>query len=132
MLNKKVLIAPILAVALVLSLAAAVSYLPVSSQVALQNKPSAASTSTPSQKYFNVTPGTSSNSAGSYNTATPAPTTATPPLAASTAAPSSATNSINFVPYLSVAAAVVLGVVAALLFFSEKSLKKELDADLPS
>jgi hypothetical protein len=33
---------------------------------------------------------------------------------------------------LSVAAAVVLGVVAALLFFSEKSLKKELGTDVSS
>ncbi|MGA2387136.1 MAG: hypothetical protein ABSG33_11480 [Candidatus Bathyarchaeia archaeon] len=126
------LIAPILAVALVLSLAAAVSYLPVSSQVALQNKPSAALTPTPSQKYSNVTPGTSSSSAGSYTTATPAPTSAAPPIAAPTTVPSNATTSINIIPFLSVAAAVVLGVVAALLFFSEKSLKKELGTDVSS
>ncbi len=58
MLNKKMLIAPILAVALVLSLAAAVSYLPLSAQTALQNQSSASPTPAPN---FVVTPASPSD-----------------------------------------------------------------------
>jgi hypothetical protein len=112
------LLAPILAVALVLSLAAAVSYLPSSHQ----NQPSAEPT--PSV-YYNVTPSVPSPSAGSYNVATPAPTSA----AAPTPVPLSGITSVNLLPALSVAAAIILGIVAALLLFSEKSLKKELSKD---
>jgi hypothetical protein len=110
------LLAPFLAVALILSLAAAVNVLPASPQ----NKPS---NPTPSV-YFNAFPPAPSNSAGSYNMATPAPTAL--PSTAPTAIPQSLTSSVNLLPILSIAAAIVVGVVSALLFFSEKSLKKEL------
>lgn len=110
------LLAPFLAVALVLSLAAVVSVLPA----APQNKPS---NPTPSV-HFNVFPTVPSNSAGSYNMATPAPTEL--PSTAPTAIPESLTSSVNLIPILSVVAAIVVGVVSALLLFSEKSLKKEL------
>jgi hypothetical protein len=113
-------LAPILAVALVLSLAAAVSYLPFLPQASPQNQPSAEPTP---NVYYNVTPSVPSPSAGSYNVGTPAPTSAP------TAVPLSGIASVNLLPALSIAAAVVLGAVAALLFFSEKGLKKELSKD---
>jgi hypothetical protein len=121
LLNRKMVLAPILAVALVLSLAVAVSYLPSLPQATPQNQPSAVPTP---NVYYNVTPSNPSPSGGSYNVATPAPTSA-----ASTAAPLSGIASFDLLPALSVAAALILGIVAALLFFSEKSLKKELGKD---
>ena len=114
-------LAPILAIALVLSLAAAVSYLPSLPQASSQNQPSAEPTP---NVCYNVTPSVPSPSTGSYNIATPAPTSAAP-----TSAPLSGISSVNLLPAVSVAAAVILGVVAVLLFFSEKSLKKELSKD---
>ncbi|MGO8806104.1 MAG: hypothetical protein ACLQO7_05810 [Candidatus Bathyarchaeia archaeon] len=116
MLNRKMLLAPFLAVALVLSLSVAVSVLPASPQ----NKPS---NPTPSVN-FNAFPPAPSSSAGSYGMAAPAPTAL--PSTAPTAIPESLKSSVDLIPIISVAAAIVVGVVSALLFFSERSLKKEL------
>jgi hypothetical protein len=120
--NSKMLLAPILAVALVLSLAAAVSYLPSGPQASSPNQPTPQPSTTIN---WNATPQVPSPTAGSYNVATPAPTSTTP----STPVPLSGTTSVNLVPALSIAAAVILGIVAALVFFSERSLKKELGKD---
>ena len=120
--NSKILIAPILAVALILSLAAAVSYLPSTPQPSFHNQLSAEPTP---NVYSNVTPSVPNPSAPTYNIATPAPTSLTPP----TATPLSGITSVNLIPALSVVVAVVLGIVAALVFFSERSLKKELGKD---
>jgi len=120
LLNRKMLLAPFLAVALVLSLAAAVSYLPVSPQSTPQNLSSALSTPSPR---FNAFPAVPNPTAGIYSTATSPPVPSTAP----TAVPESGTASLNWVPILSVAATTILGIVAALSLFSEKSLNKELD-----
>jgi len=122
--NSKILLAPILAVALILSLAAAVSYLPSTPQPSFHNQLSAEPTP---NVYSNVTPSVPNPSAPTYNIGTPvpAPTSATPP----TAVPLSGITSVNLITALSVAVAVILGIVAALVFFSERSLKKELGKD---
>jgi len=121
--NSKILLAPILAVALILSLAAAVSYLPSTPQPSLHNQLSAEPTP---NVYSNVTPSVPNPSAPTYNIETPAPTSLTPP----TATPLSGITSVNLIPALSVGVAVILGIVAALVFFSERSLKKELGKDI--
>jgi len=121
LLNRKILLAPFLAVALVMSLATAVTYLPASPQASLQNSFSPESSPHP---YYNITPST-----GSASIQTPVPSPA--PAATPTTVPASTTASVNLLPILSVVAAVVLGIVAALAFFSERGLKKELgDAQL--
>ena len=118
--NGKMLLAPILAVALVLSLAGAVSYLPTGPQASTQNQPSPEPS--PAQ-YFNGTPAVPGPSAGSYNVGTPIPS----PAATATPMTGLATNtSSDSLTILAVAAAVVLGIVAALVFFSERSLRKVL------
>jgi hypothetical protein len=126
MLNKKMLIAPILAVALVLSLTAAVSYLPLSPQATPQaapkNQPSTVSTPAPtSQPGFMY----SMNSTGAPPTQipVPAPTATTPP------APASVVQTAYFLPVLFVTVAVVLGIVAVQVLFREKELKKELNSE---
>jgi len=136
--NKKMLIAPILAVALVLSLTAAVSYLPLSPQatpqVAPKNQLSTASTPAPTSQ-----PGSMSymNSSGASRTQIPVPaptlgaSPTQPPVPAPTAAPASAsiTQTVYFLPVLFVTVAVVLGVVAVQVLFREKDLRKELNSE---
>ena len=134
------LLAPFLAVALVLSLAAAVSYLPVSPEASLQ-KQSFPEASLSNYSYAAAAPtanpesGTSgvaspSSSYGSVSAATPLPSTAPIPAAtaapAPTAIPESGTTSVNVLPALSIIVAIFIGAIAALVFFSEKSLKKEI------
>lgn len=129
LLNKKMLVAPILAVALVLSIAAAVSYLPVSPQAGPVSQPSPEPTPA---IYWNFTPAAPTSSPGSYNmrTQTAAPgSTSQPATPEPTAVPASLSTSINYLPVLSVIAAIAIGVVAALVLFSEKSLKKELSKE---
>jgi hypothetical protein len=96
-LNKKMLLAPILAVTLALMLAGSVSFLP---QTSSHNQPLPYPTS------YDPMP-------------TPLPTS--PPVAQATASLSG-----NLVSILFTVAALVVGVVAACLLFSERSLKKEL------
>ena len=127
--NKKMLIAPILAVALVLSLTAAVSYLPLSPQAAPQKQPSTvstpASTSTPKSTPPSYSAGASSTQMPSPAAApTVAPTAS--PTAAPTAVPAVVSQPAYFLPVLFVIAAVVLGVVAVQVLFREKELGKEL------
>ena len=74
LLNRKMLLAPILAVALVLSLAAAVSYLPAGPQASTQMQPSPEPT--PAQNFIPTTPATPSPTGSYYYVGTPAPTTA--------------------------------------------------------
>jgi len=131
------LLAPILAVALVFSIAVAVTYLPTGPQPATQNQPSPEPTPA---NYYNVTapiPSPTANfSTGSIAITTPAPTVvpAAPtvvqaaPTTPPTAIPATGlgnTNNVYF-PILSIIAALIIGVVAALLLFSERNLKKEL------
>jgi hypothetical protein len=97
LLNKKMLLAPVLAVTLALLLAGAVSFLP---QTVLQNPPAPNHTS-------------SSNAP-----ATPLPTTAA-------ALSNDATAGGIDVLFFGVAA-LLIGIVAAFLFFSEKKLNKEI------
>ena len=97
MVNKKMLIAPILAVALAFLLAGSVSFLPDASS----NQPSPQPTSFPG------------------STMAPLPTTAT----VSQSAPNG-----YIVPILFAIAAIFVGAVIAFLLFSEKSLKKEINA----
>lgn len=99
LLNKKMLLAPVLAVTLALLLAGAVSFLP---QTVLQSPP---------------TPNPTLNPNG---TAIPSPTTAAALSNAST------TGGIDVI-FFGVAALLV-GIVAAFLFFSEKKLNKEISA----
>ena len=92
LLNRKMLIAPILAITLALLLAGSVSYLPQNaSQTQLIPHPT------------------------SYPNGTPPPA---PQMAASASG--------NVFPILFGVAAVLVGVVAAFLLFSEKKLKKEI------
>ena len=121
MLNKKMLIAPILAVALVLSLTAAISYLPLSPQAAPQNQPSAVSAPAPTSTPKPTLP---SYSAGASSTQMPSPAAA--PTTAPTAVPAVVSAPANFLPVLFVIVAVMLGVVAVQVLFREKELKKEL------
>ena len=100
MLNKKILLAPILAVTLALLLAGAVSFLP---QTILQSPPSPQPTSNP------------------IVSAIPSPATA------SNVALASVNDSMTFLFVFSFAA-IIVGVVAAFLFFSEKKLNKEISA----
>ena len=97
LLNKKMLIAPILAVTLAFLLAGTVSFLP---QNASQGPPAPQPTSYPN------------------STMEPLPTTA--PVA------QSALNS-NIVPILFIVAAIVVGIVTVCLLFSEKNLNKEIN-----
>lgn len=92
LLNRKMLIAPILAIILALLLAGSVSFLP---ENASQLQPTPHPTSYP----YSGTP---------------------PPL------PQPASVSGNFFPFLFGVAAVLVGVIAAFLLFSEKKLKKEI------
>ena len=126
MVNKKILIAPILAVALVLSLTAAVSYLPLSSQTAHtvtpKNTLSSASTPAPtSQPGAMYSTSTNSSVASPTQPPVPAPTTA--------ATPASVTQTVYFLPALFVIIAVVLGVVAVQVLFRERGLRKELNSE---
>jgi hypothetical protein len=95
--KKKMLLAPILAIALAFLLAGAVSFLP---QNASSGQPSPQPTSF------------------SGSTMPPLPTTA--PV-------SQGVSNGNIVPILFIVAAIVVGIVAALLLFSEKNLKKEIN-----
>ena len=97
LLKKKMLIAPILAIALAFLLAGSVSFLP---QNASPGQPTPQPTSVPN------------------STMTPLPTAA--PV-------SQAAVSGNIFPILFIAAAIAIGVVAALLLFSEKNLNKEIN-----
>jgi len=119
MLNKKTLVASILAIALVFSLTAAVSYLPLSTQAAPKSQSSTVSTpgptSQPGSMYY-----VNSSEASPTQLPFPAPTSTTSPAIASTA------QTFYFLPVLFVAVAVVLGVVAVQVLFREKDLKKEL------
>jgi hypothetical protein len=116
------LLAPFLAVALVISLAAAVSYLPVSPQASTQNLPSDLSTPLPQ---YNAVPSVPNPSEGIYSAATPAP--APVPSTAPTAVPESGKAPFNWLPILSITVAIILGIVAAIALVSEKNLKKELE-----
>ena len=122
MVKKKLLIAPILAVALALSLTAAVSYLPLSPQATPQNHFLAVSTPSPTSQ-----PGI----AYSMNSSVASPTQIPVPSPAATAppAPASVTETFYFLPVLFVAVAVVLGVVAVQVLFREKDLRKELNSE---
>ena len=137
--NKKMFIAPVLAVALVLSLTAAVSYLPLSPQatrqVAPKNQLSTASTpapTSPPESQFSTasTPAPTSQSRPAYymNSSAASPTQLPVPAPTSTAQPATATvtQTVYFLPVLFVIVAVVLGVVAVQVLFREKELKKEL------
>lgn len=97
-LRKKMLFAPILAIALAFLLAGSVSFLP---QDASQGPPNPQPTSNPN------------------STMTPLPTS--PPVAQTTPL------SGNIVSILFAVAAIVVAIVAALLLFSERSLKKEIN-----
>ena len=125
MLNKKVLIAPILAIALVLSLTAAVSYLPLSPQTAPKNQFSTVSTpaltSTPKPTLPSYSAGASSTQMPS-----PAPAPTAPPTSAPTAVPAVVSQPVYFLPVLCVIVALVVGVVAVQVLFREKELRKEL------
>ena len=123
MVNKKMLLAPILAIALVLSLAAAVSYLPLSSQTASQNQQL-----TQNPMYTTATPAPEfaapSNEGAPY---VPAPSASAAPAPSPTAVPASTlSSSPDFLPVLFVIVAVVIGIAAVQVLFSEKGLKKEL------
>jgi starvation-inducible outer membrane lipoprotein len=93
LLNRKMLIAPLLAIVLALLLAGSVSYLP---QDASQAEP------TPHPTSYSGTP---------------------PPVQQSSAAVGG-----NFLPVLFGVAAILVGVVAAFLLFSEKKLNKEISS----
>lgn len=97
LLKKKMLLAPILAVALAFLLAGSVSFLP---ENASQGPPSPQPTSFPNPSMV------------------PLPTS--PPVA------QAALNG-NIVPILFIVAALVVGVVTACLLFSEKTLNKEIN-----
>jgi hypothetical protein len=98
MVNKKMLIAPILAVVLAFLLAGSVSFLPQS-----------------------VTPGQASPQPTSF------PSSTLPPLP-STAPVSKAESGSSIVPIFFAIAAIIVVAVTALLLFSEKNLKKEITA----
>jgi hypothetical protein len=98
LLKRKMLLAPILAVALAFLLAGSVSFLP---QNASSNQPLPQPTSFPG------------------NTMPPLPSTA--PVAQSTSIG-------NVVPIFFAIAAIFVGAVIAFLLFSEKNLKKEINA----
>lgn len=116
------LLAPVLAVALVLSIATAVSFLPAEPQTSTDNKLLPKSLPIP---YFPPAP---SSSAGAYTAQTPVPSTLTPAATPyPTAAPMATTSSINLFPFIAAAAAIVIGIIAAVTLFSERSLKKDLE-----
>ena len=127
-LSKKILLASILAIALALSLVGATYYFP--SGQASKSIPILPTAPVPSTAPIP----SSSSSAASSTAATPipapipstAPSTASPVVPAPTAppVPASATGELsNLVPELSVAAAIVIAIVAVLLLFSERDLK---------
>jgi len=124
--NKKMLIAPIIAVALVLSLTAAVSYLPLSPPTAPQKQSSTVSTSAP-------TPAPTSQPGYMYSTNSSGPSSTQPPVPAPTVtappAPASVVQTVYFLPVLFVIVAVVLGIVAVQVLFREKDLRKELSSE---
>ena len=97
LIKKKMLLAPVLAVALAFLLAGSVSFLP---QNAPQGQPIPQPTSAPN------------------STMPPMPTTVPAPQ-------STSFNGIS--PILFAVAAVIVGIVTALLFFSEKKVNKEID-----
>ena len=117
--KSKMLIAPILAVALALSIAAAVSYLPLSTQTAPQTQ---LSESTQSPTYSSAGPAGPVGSTGTNNMQTPAPV----PTTAPTAVPASTASTFNFAAVLFIIIAIVVGSAAVLVLFREKELKKEL------
>ena len=129
MLKKKMLIAPILAIAIVLSLTAAVSYLPLSPQTALQNQPSTVSTPAPTNQfgpmYSTNSSGAPVNSSGASPTQIPVPA----PAATAAPAPASITQTVYFLPVLFVIVAVVLGIVCVQVLFREKELQKDLNGE---
>ena len=146
MVKKKMLIAPILAVALVFSLTAAVSYLPLTPKttpqatphVAPKNQLSTASTpaaTSPPESQFSTasTPAPTTQSGPAYymNSSAASPTQLPVPAPTSTAQPATATvtQTVYFLPVLFVIVAVVLGVVAVQVLFREKELKKELSEE---
>ena len=98
LLKKKMLLAPILAVVLAFLLAGSVSFLP---QNASTNPPSPQPTSFPGSTM--------------------------PPLPSTAPVSQSAPNG-NIAPFLFGIAAIFVGAVIAFLLFSEKSLKKEINA----
>ena len=95
LLNKKMLLAPVLAITLALLLAGAVSFLP---QAILQGQPTPQPTS------------------GSLQT--PLPTTAV--------ALATSTSYGGLLTIVFAVAAIIVGIVAAFLFLSEKKIKKEI------
>ena len=97
LIKKKMLLAPILAIALAFLLAGSVSFLP---QNASHGQPIPQPTSVPN------------------STMPPLPTTA--PV-------SQGTSLSGISPVVFAVAAVIVGIVAALLFFSEKKLNKEIE-----
>ena len=100
LLNKKMYLAPVLAIALALSLLGATYYFP--SGQASQSSPTSQTAPIPAPY--------------PYGAASPVPSTLP--------APASVTGeSINLIPELSVAAALVVAIIAVLLLFSEKDLK---------
>jgi len=134
--KKKMLIAPILAVALVLSLTAAVSYLPLSTQTAPQasskNQSSTMSTPAPTSQpgfaYYTNSSGASPSGAlpsGASPTQIPVPA----PTATTPATPASILQTVYFLPVLFVTVAVVLAIVAVQVLFREKELRKDLNSE---
>jgi hypothetical protein len=108
LLNKKMLLAPILAIALALSLFGATYYFPQTGQ-ATQSSTIPQATPIPTPFPSTASPGFA---------AVPAPT--------STAVPASVTGeSSNLIPLLSVVSAIVIAVIAVLLLFSERDRKLE-------
>ena len=113
--KKKTLLAPILAIALALSLFGATYYFP-QSMPAVQSP--AVPQATPSLAPL---PSTASSYASA---ATPEPTTM--PMPAATATPAKATSQSSILlPVLSVVAAIVIAIIAVLLLFSERGNKSD-------
>ena len=129
--NKKMLLAPILAIALVIFIVASVSTLP-SGPRASDNQASPQPSPTQAFNVLPSTPITAENSAlPIYNIATPLPTAGL--TYASTATPvsglASSTTVSNCLPILSITGALIIGVVAVVTLFSEKNLKRELSKE---
>jgi hypothetical protein len=103
LLNKKMLLAPVLAIALAFLLVGATSYFPQSRQ-AMQSSPSPQPTGAP------------------FPIPSAAPSTAPTP----SIVPQTATGESSILlPVLSVVAAIVVAIIAVLLLFSERDLKLE-------
>ena len=99
LLKKKMLLAPILAIALAFLLTGSVSFLPQ-----------------------NASPAQASSQHNSFPSSTMAPLPTTAPVS------QSAVLNGNIVPILFIIAAIFVGAVTAFLLFSEKSFKKEINA----